>query len=101
MKRIYSFSNISVIDLAERVSKMAKEHLGPNQRAILKILAKEPNLTEREIASKVYGKPVMCYDSEYTATSRSLRGLAKRGLVERTSAEAKWKLKTKKKRKEN
>lgn len=65
-------------------------HLGPNQRLILKLLAEHRNgLTEKELASLVYGKPVNTTDFEYIATSRSLRKLLTKGLVVR---EVKWRL---------
>jgi DNA-binding MarR family transcriptional regulator len=67
-------------------------HLGPNQREILRLLKRHPNMTEKEIASKIYHKQVKAGDNEYTQVSRSLRGLKKKGLVERTPIEVTWRL---------
>jgi DNA-binding MarR family transcriptional regulator len=65
-------------------------HIGPNQRQILRILERYPNLTAKEIADKVYQKTVNVGDFEYRAASRSLHGLLEKGLVERTAAEVRW-----------
>ena len=72
-------------------------HIGPNQRQILRILERYPNLTAKEIADKVYQKTVNVGDFEYRAASRSLHGLLEKGLVERTAAEVRWRTVEKKK----
>jgi hypothetical protein len=73
-------------------NKEDKVHLGPNQRRILQLLKKRKNMTEREIATEVYGEPVKLGDYRYIATSRSLQNLLKRGLVLKTTQEVKWRL---------
>lgn len=78
------------MSMGEKMEKDIKCHIGPNQRQILRILKRHRNLTEAEIASKVYQKTVKVGDSEYCAISRSLRGLLEKGLVDRTAAEVLW-----------
>lgn len=72
--------------------KDAMFHIGPNQRQILRILGRYPNLTAKEIAEQVYRKTVNVGDFEYRAASRSLHGLLEKGLVERTTAEVRWRV---------
>jgi len=79
------------------MAKDAMFHIGPNQRQILRILKLHPNLTETEIACKVYQKTVKVGDMEYAAISKSLCGLLNKGLLERTTAEVRWRLAEKKK----
>lgn len=76
-----------------KVWSLYKSHLGPHQRRILQLLAEKPGMTEREIATIVHGRPISTKDFEYVAISRSLRGLLKRGLLVRSSAEVRWSLK--------
>jgi predicted transcriptional regulator len=69
-----------------------KNVIGPNQRRILKMLRTTSELTEADIASKLYEKPVKVGSFEYAATSKSLTGLLKKGLVERSESKVTWHL---------
>ena len=64
--------------------------IGPNQRTILRILRNHPHLTTVEIACKIYHKTVNVGDFEYAATSKSLNGLRRKGLVEKTHEQVQW-----------
>ncbi len=66
--------------------------LGPNQRMILTILKRHPNLTGQELASRVYQKKITTKDHEYQTMSKSLHKLLAKGLVERTEAQIRWRL---------
>ena len=64
--------------------------LGKNQLIILNLLDKQPDLTAKEIAEKLWNKPVQYRTKEYTTTHRSLRLLEKRGLVKKTGGQFRW-----------
>lgn len=68
--------------------------LSKNQKSILKFLEVKPEMTTKELAEMVFGKPVRYKTNEYTSVSRSLRSLERQGLVKRVQIKLRWKLKT-------
>jgi hypothetical protein len=49
--------------------------LSKNQKLILKFLEVKPELTTKELAELVFGKPVAYRSKEYKSVSRSLQAL--------------------------
>jgi DNA-binding MarR family transcriptional regulator len=70
--------------------------LSKNQKLILKFLEVKPEMTTKELAELVYGKPVEYKTKEYSSVSRSLHSLERRELIKRVQIQPRWKLKTKK-----
>ena len=66
--------------------------LSKNQRLILKFLEVKPEMTTKELAELVFGKPVDYKTKEYSSISRSLHSLEKRGLIKRVQIQLRWKL---------
>lgn len=71
--------------------------LSKNQKMILKLLEVKPEMTTKEIAEMVFGKPVEYKTKEYSSTSRSLHSLERNGLIQKVQAKLRWRLKTKQK----
>ena len=69
--------------------------LSKNQKIILKLLAVKPEMTTKEIAEMVFGRPVEYRTKEYSSISRSLNILEKKGLLKRVQVQLRWRLKTK------
>jgi predicted transcriptional regulator len=57
----------------------------------------EPEMTTKELAEMVYGKPVAYKTKEYSSISRSLNSLERRGLIKRVQVQLRWRLKTRQK----
>jgi len=57
--------------------------LSKNQKLILKLLEVKPEMTTKDIAEMIFGKPVEYKTKEYSSTNRSLRSLEKKGLIRR------------------
>jgi DNA-binding MarR family transcriptional regulator len=68
--------------------------LSKNQKMILKFLAIKPEMTTKEIAELVYGRPVEYKTKEYSSISRSLNTLEKKGLLKKVQIQLRWRLKT-------
>jgi DNA-binding MarR family transcriptional regulator len=68
--------------------------ISKNQKLILKFLEVKPEMTTKEIAEMVFSKPVEYKTKEYSSTSRSLRSLEKRGLIQRVQVQLRWRRKT-------
>ena len=66
--------------------------LSKNQRLILKFLEVKPEMTTKELAELVFGKPVDYKTKEYSSISRSLHSLERRGLIKRVQIQLRWKL---------
>ena len=66
--------------------------LSKNQKLILKFLKVKPEMTTKELAELVFGKPVEYKTKEFSSINRSLRTLEKRGLVKRVQVQLRWKL---------
>ena len=69
--------------------------LSENQKLILKFLEIKPEMTTKELAELVFGKPVDYISKEYSSIHRSLLSLERRGLIKRVQIRLRWKLKTK------
>ena len=69
--------------------------LSKNQKLVLKLLEIKPEMTTKELAELVFGKPVEYKTKEYNSISRSLRSLEEQGLLKRVHIQLRWKLKTK------
>ena len=69
--------------------------LSKNQKMILRFLAIKPEMTTKEIAELVYGRPVEYKTKEYSSISRSLNTLEKKGLLKKVQVQLRWRLKTK------
>ena len=69
--------------------------LSKNQKLILKLLEIKPEMTTKELAEMVFGKPVEYKTKEYSSIYRSLRSLEKRELASRVQVQLRWRLKTK------
>jgi DNA-binding MarR family transcriptional regulator len=69
--------------------------LSKNQKLILKFLEVKPEMTTKELAEMVFGKPVECKTKEYSSISRSLHSLERQGLIKRVQIQLRWRLKTK------
>jgi predicted transcriptional regulator len=72
----------------------ATARLSKNQRVILKLLEVKPEMTTKEIAEMVFGRPVEYKTKEYSSISRSLNILEKKGLLKRVQVQLRWRLKT-------
>jgi len=70
--------------------KTRRRRLSKNQRKILEILDKYPELTARDIAVIVWARDVRYKTPEYSSVHRSLSLLYKMGLVERIGGQLKW-----------
>jgi DNA-binding MarR family transcriptional regulator len=68
--------------------------LSKNQKMILKFLSIKPEMTTKEIAELVYGRPVEYKTKEYSSISRSLNTLEKKGLLKKVQIQLRWRLKT-------
>jgi len=66
--------------------------LSKNQRLILKFLEVKPEMTTKELAELVFGKPVDYKTKEYSSISRSLHSLEKQNLIKRVQIQLRWKL---------
>jgi DNA-binding MarR family transcriptional regulator len=73
----------------------ATARLSKNQKKILKFLEIKPEMTTREIAELVYGRPVEYKTKEYSSISRSLNTLEKKGLLKKVQVQLRWRLRTK------
>ena len=69
--------------------------LSKNQKSILEFLEIKPDMTTKELAELVFGKPVEYKTKEYSSISRSLQSLEKKGLIQRVQVKLRWRLKTK------
>lgn len=69
--------------------------LSKNQKLILKFLEVKPEMTTKELAELVFGKPVEYKTKEYSSVSRSLHSLEKQGAIKRVQIQLRWILKTK------
>jgi predicted transcriptional regulator len=63
---------------------------------ILELLEIKTEMTTKELAEMVFGKPVEYKTKEYSSISRSLNILEKKGLVKKVQVQLRWRLKTKK-----
>ena len=61
----------------------------------MKLLEVKPEMTTKEIAEMVFGRPVEYKTKEYSSISRSLNILEKKGLLKRVQVQLRWRLKTK------
>ena len=69
--------------------------LSKNQKSILEFLEMKPDMTTKELAELVFGKPVEYRTKEYSSISRSLQSLEKKGLIQRVQVKLRWRRKTK------
>ena len=69
--------------------------LSKNQKLILKFLEVKPEMTTKELAELVFGKPVEYKTKEYSSINRSLHSLERRRLIKRVQIQLRWKLATK------
>jgi predicted transcriptional regulator len=69
--------------------------LSKNQKLILQFLEVKPEMTTKELAELVFGKPVKYKTKEYSSVHRSLLSLERRGLTKRVQIQLRWKLKPK------
>jgi predicted transcriptional regulator len=69
--------------------------LSKNQRLILRLLEVKPEMTTKELAEMVFGKPVQYQTKEFSSIYRSLLSLERRGLIKRVHIQLRWKLKEK------
>jgi DNA-binding MarR family transcriptional regulator len=69
--------------------------LSKNQKLILQFLGVKPEMTTKEIAEMVFGKPVEYKTKEYSSVNRSLRALERQGYVQRVQIKLRWRLKAK------
>jgi len=69
--------------------------LSKNQKLILKFLEVKPEMTTKELAEMVFGKPVEYKTKEYSSIGRSLKSLERQGLIQRVQVQLRWRLKTK------
>ena len=70
--------------------KTKRRRLSKNQRKILEILDKYPELTARDIAVILWARDVRYKTPEYSSVHRSLSLLHKMGLVEKIGGQLKW-----------
>jgi len=59
---------------------------------ILELLEVKPEMTTKDIAEMVFGKPVEYKTKEYSSISRSLNSLEKKGLIRRVQVQLRWRL---------
>jgi Fe2+ or Zn2+ uptake regulation protein len=77
--------------------KVKRQRLSKNQRKILEILEKYPELTARDIAEILWARDIRYKTPEYSSVHRSLTTLYRKGLVEKVGGQLKWrKVKTEK-----
>ena len=77
--------------------RVKRQRLSKNQRKILEILEKYPELTARDIAEILWARDIRYKTPEYSSVHRSLTTLYRRGLVEKVGGQLKWrKVKTEK-----
>ena len=69
--------------------------LSKNQKLILQFLEVKPEMTTKELAELVFGKPVEYQTKEYSSVHRSLLSLERRRLIKRVQIQLRWKLKAK------
>ena len=69
--------------------------LSKNQKSILEFLEIKTDMTTKELAELVFGKPVEYKTKEYSSISRSLQSLERKGLIQRVQVKLRWRLKTK------
>jgi predicted transcriptional regulator len=55
----------------------------------------KPDMTTKELAEMVFGKPVEYKTTEYSSISRSLHSLERQGLIQRVHVQLRWRLNTK------
>jgi DNA-binding MarR family transcriptional regulator len=67
--------------------------LSKNQKLILGFLEVKPEMTTKELAEMVFGKPVEYKTKEFSSVHRSLVSLERRGLIKRVQIQLRWKLK--------
>ncbi|MGB9960150.1 MAG: hypothetical protein ACPLKQ_06495 [Candidatus Bathyarchaeales archaeon] len=67
-----------------------RQRLSKNQRKILEILEKYPELTARDIAEILWARDIRYKTPEYSSVHRSLTTLYKKGLVEKVGGQLKW-----------
>jgi DNA-binding MarR family transcriptional regulator len=68
--------------------------LSKNQKVILRFLEVKPEMTTKELAEMVFGRPVEYKTKEYSSVHRSLVSLERRGLIKRVQVQLRWKLET-------
>ena len=68
--------------------------LSKNQKLILKFLEIKTEMTTKELAEMVFGKPVEYKSAQYASVSRSLRSLERRGFIKRVQIQLRWRLKS-------
>jgi len=66
--------------------------LSANQKLILTFLEVKPEMTTKELAEMVFGKPVEYKSAQYASIGRSLRSLERQGLIKRVQVQLRWKL---------
>jgi Fe2+ or Zn2+ uptake regulation protein len=77
--------------------RVKRQRLSKNQRKILEILEKYPELTARDIAEILWARDIRYKTPEYSSVHRSLTTLYRKGLVEKVGGQLKWrKVKTEK-----
>jgi predicted transcriptional regulator len=59
---------------------------------MLSFLEVKPEMTTKELAELVFGKPVEYKTKEYSSISRSLRSLEKQEFIKRVQVQLRWKL---------
>jgi DNA-binding MarR family transcriptional regulator len=66
--------------------------LSKNQKLILRFLEVKPEMTTKELAEMVFGKPVEYKTKEFSSVHRSLVSLERRGLIKRVQIQLRWTL---------
>ena len=61
----------------------------------MEFLEIKTDMTTKELAELVFGKPVEYKTKEYSSISRSLQSLERKGLIQRVQVKLRWRLKTK------
>jgi predicted transcriptional regulator len=69
--------------------------LSKNQKLILRLLEVKSEMTTKELAEMVFGKPVEYKTKEYSSIGRSLKSLERQGLIQKVQVQLRWRLKTK------
>jgi predicted transcriptional regulator len=82
-------NDLSYIDFLEAFKTAG---LSKNQKLILKFLKVKPEMTTKELAELVFGKPIVYKTKEYSSISRSLHTLERQGIVKRVQVQLRWKL---------
>jgi len=70
--------------------RVKRQRLSKNQRKILEILEKYPELTARDIAEILWARDIRYKTPEYSSVHRSLTTLYRKGLVEKVGGQLKW-----------